>query len=151
MDLSKLSRSERIMAGAGLVLFLSTFMPWFKAGPLDWNGWDVTFIFGGLPALLGLLVAGVVLATKLGNAKMPDLPFSTGQGMLGAGALAALLVLIKLLVGEEVCSPFGGGCADLDRAWGLYLATLAALALAAGGYLAYQEEKAGAANGPSVF
>ena len=152
MDLSKLSRSDQIIAGSGLLLFISAFMPWYKLdvpGSPSGDGWDVSFIFGGLPALLGLLSAGIVIATKLGNAKMPEMPFTTGQAMLGAGALAALLVLIKLLVGEDACG--FGGCIDLDRAWGLFLATLAALGLAGGGFLAYQEEKAGTANGPSVF
>ena len=151
MDLTKLTRTDRIIAGAGLVLFISAFLPWFKAefaGFSDTgNGWDVSFIFGGLPALLGLLSAGVVLATKLGNAKMPDMPFTSGQAMLGVGALSALLVVIKLLIGED--SPGFG--VDVSRSWGLFVATIAALALAGGGYLAFQEEKAGPAGGPSVF
>jgi hypothetical protein len=148
VDLSKLNRTDRIIAGSGLVLFISAFLPWFKLGDLSGDGWDVSFIFGGLPALLGLLSAGIVVATKLGNATLPDLPFSSGQAMLGTGALAALLVLIKLIVGEDACG--FGGCVDLDRAWGLFVATLAGLGLAAGGYLAYQDEQR-AANGPSVF
>ena len=149
MDLSKLSRTDRIIAASGLVLFISAFLPWFKAefaGFSDTgNGWDVSFIFGGLPALLGLLSAGVVLATKLGNAKMPEMPFSTGQAMLGVGGLAALLVVLKLLIGED--SPGFG--VDVSRSWGLFVATIAALALAGGGYLAFQEEKSGTASGPS--
>ncbi|HJR26194.1 MAG TPA: hypothetical protein VJ804_12030 [Acidimicrobiales bacterium] len=149
MDLSKLSRTDRIIAVSGLVLFVSAFLPWFKAefaGFSDTgNGWDVSFVFGGLPALLGLLSAGVVLATKLGNATMPDMPFSTGQAMLGVGGLAALLVVLKLLIGED--SPGFG--VDVSRSWGLFVATIAALALAGGGYLAFQEEKSGTASGPS--
>ena len=148
MDLSKLNRSDRIIAASGLVLFLSAFLPWFKAefGGFSGtaNGWDMSFIFGGLPALLGLLSAGIVLATKLGNAKLPEMPFSSGQAMLGAGALATLLVVIKFLVGEDAPSGW-----DVSRSWGLFLATIAALALAGGGYLAFQEEKSGTASGPS--
>ena len=156
MDLSKLSRTDRIIAGSGIVLFIASFLPWFEVsaegvGSNDGNGWDVGFIWGGIPALLGLLLAGIVLATKLGSAKMPDLPIPLGQAMLAAGVLAALLVVIKLLVGEDTPNTFGFVEIDVSRAWGLFVATIAALGLAFGGYLAFKEESGAPTNGPSVF
>ena len=48
---------------------------------------------------------------------------------LGVGALGALLVLLKLLIGET----------GWDRGFGLILATLAAIAVAFGGFLIFQE------------
>ena len=156
MDLSKLSRTDQIIAGSGILLFIASFLPWFEVsargvGSESGNGWDVGFIWGGIPALLGLLMAGIVLATKLGSAKMPELPITTGQVMLAAGVLAALLVVIKLLVGEDTPDTFGVFDIEVSRAWGLFVATIAALGLAAGGYLAYKEENAAPSNGPSVF
>ena len=136
MDLSKLTRSDRIIAGSGIVLFIASFLPWFKISSVidySWNGWDVGFLWGGLPALLGLVSAGIVLGTKLGNMEMPKMSFSSGQAMLVAGAVSAALVVLKLLTGYH----------SVDRAWGLFLATLAALGLLAGGFLAFQEEKSG--------
>ena len=159
MDLDKLSRTDRIIAGSGLVLFIASFLPWFdvSASATEFetrsttgNGWDVGFIWGGIPALLGLLAAGMILATKLGNAKMPELPVPYGQLMLGLGGLSGFLVLLKLLVGEDAPDdPFAFRDIDISRAWGLFVATLAGIAFAAGGWLAFQEEKSGTASGPT--
>ena len=79
------------------MLFLASFLPWFRAefqgfDAGDFNGWDVGFLWAGVPALLGILVAGVVLATKVGSAELPDLPVSWSQVVLGTGVLSALLV-----------------------------------------------------------
>lgn len=137
MDLNKLSTSDKIVAGSGLLLFIASFLPWFGKGPFDGNGWDVGFLWGGIPALLGLACAGVVLASKLGDVKLPDLPVTWGQAILGAGALAALLVVLKLLLGYEACS--FDLCIDLDRKFGLILAAIAAVGLAYGGFQKYQE------------
>jgi hypothetical protein len=134
VDLSKLSTSDKIIAGSGLVLFIASFLPWFKYDivlrDLTWNGWDVGFFWGGLPALLGLISAGIVLGTKLGGMEMPKMQFSTGQAMLAAGALSAFFVVLKLLTGYH----------STDRAWGLFLATIAALGLLYGGFLAYKDD-----------
>jgi hypothetical protein len=143
VDFSKLSTTDKIIAGSGAVLFIASFLPWFKAsvegfGSTTANGWDLDFIWGTLPALLGLLSAFVVLATKLGNMKMPEMPASTGQIMLGVGVLAAFLVVLKLLIGED-----GNSFVDVDRAWGLFVATIAALGLAYGGFQSYREGQRG--------
>lgn len=146
MDLSKLSTSDKLIAGSGLVLFIASFLPWFTVSLTgapgldglseDANGWDVGFMWAGLPALLGLAAAGIVLATRLGSATMPDLPVTWGQAFLGAGAVSAVLVVLKLLVGED-----GNAFVDVDRAWGLFLAAVAAVGFAVGGFLRFQEEQ----------
>lgn len=147
MDLSKLSTSDRVVAGSGLLLFIASFLPWFGIDGFSGsgNGWDVGFLWGGIPALLGLAAAGVVLATKLGDMKLPDLPVTWGQAILGAGVLSALLVVLKLLMGYEVCG--FGSCIDLDRKWGLFVAAIASIGLAVGGYLKFQEGDDAAAAG----
>ncbi|MDP1819039.1 MAG: hypothetical protein Q8K58_03995 [Acidimicrobiales bacterium] len=141
MDLSKLSTSDKVIAGSGLVLFIASFLPWFEVSVAGFsesgNGWDVGFVWAGIPALLGLAAAAVVLLTKAGTANVPDLPITWGQAFLAAGALSAILVVLKLIMGED--GAFG---IDVDRAWGLFLATLAALAFAAGGFMKYREEQA---------
>ncbi len=140
MDLNKLTTSDKVVAGSGLLLFIASFLPWFGIDGFsgaNGNGWDAGFLWGGLPALLGLVAAGVVLATKLGDVKLPDLPITWGQALLAAGALSAVLVVLKLLIGHEICA--FGECLDLDRKWGLFVAAIAAIGLAVGGFLKYQE------------
>jgi hypothetical protein len=147
VDLSKLTTTEKLIAGSGLVLFIASFLPWFEVsvegiGSETGNGWDVGFLWAGLPALLGLAAAGIILATRLGSATLPDLPVTWGQAFLGAGVLSAFLVVLKLIIGED--EPTGAdifGGVEISRAWGLFVAALAALAFAAGGYLRFQEEK----------
>ena len=146
MDLSKLNTSDKIIAGSGIVLFIASFLTWFKVtvdigvakASASGNGWDVGFFWGGIPALLGLLSAGIVLGTKLGTLKMPELPVSTGQSMLIAGGVAAVIVVLKLLIGVD-----DHGIGDVTRGIGIYLATLASLGLAYGGFMAYKEEQGG--------
>ena len=138
MDISKLSTSDKVIAGSGILLFIAYFLPWFKVdngrgGSVNFSGGDVGFLWSTLPMLIGLVLAGVVIASKLFDVKLPDLPIPWGQAFLGAGALAALLIILKLLMGESV---FGF---DLDRGFGLFIAALAGIGLAAGGFLKFQE------------
>ena len=86
--MDKLTTSDKVVAGSGLLLFIASFLPWFgvEGFNVHGNGWDVGFFWGGIPALLGLAAAGVVLATKLGDVKLPDLPITWGQAILAAGA-----------------------------------------------------------------
>lgn len=138
MDLNKLSTSDKVIAGSGILLFVAYFLPWFKVdfgfgvGSVNATGSDVGFLWSTFPMLIGLAMAGSVIANKLFDVKLPDLPISWAQAYLGLGALAALLVLLKLLIGEDPSSV-------VDRAFGLFLAAIAAIGLAAGGYLKFQE------------
>jgi hypothetical protein len=137
VDLNKLTTSDKVIAGSGILLFIAYFLPWFKidnglGDSVSFNGGDVGFLFATLPMLIGLVMAGVVIASKMFDVKLPDLPVPWGQAHLGLGGLAALLVILKLLIGEDV---FGF---DLDRGFGLFVAVLAAIGLAAGGFMKYQ-------------
>lgn len=132
--MDKLSTSDKVIVGSGLLLFICSFLPWFKLDflgeSISANGWDVGFFWAGIPALLGLAAAAVVLAKNFADVDLPDLPIGWGQAFLIAGALSAAIVVLKLLIGEDI----------VDRAWGLFLATLAALGFAYGGWLKFQEE-----------
>lgn len=141
MDLNKLTTSDKVIAGSGIVLFIASFLPWFKieifGRSATANGWDVGFFWAGIPALLGLAAAGLVLANKLSDFKLPEIPIPWGQAFLIAGAVSAAIVVLKLLIGEEF----------VDRAWGLFVATIAALGFAAGGFLKFQENDDAPATG----
>jgi hypothetical protein len=126
MDLSKLTKADKILFGAGLVFLISTFMPWFTLGPYSANGWDVNFLTGGLPFFI---VAGVLVWVGMRLFSTAKLPPDIPALYLAAGALTALLVVLRLIIGYH----------SVDRGWGLYLATIAALGFGFGGFLKFQE------------
>lgn len=138
MDLNKLTTSDKVIAGSGIALFIAYFLPWFKVdfgqfgGSVSASGGDVGFLWSTLPMLIGLLLAGSIIATKLFDVKLPDMPAPLGQIYLGLGSLAALLVVLKLLIGEDPSEL-------VKRSFGLFLAAIAAIGLAAGGFLKFQE------------
>lgn len=139
MDLSKLSNGDKVIAGSGIALFVFSFFPWFTidASFIDYSesGWDY-FFTGIIPTLLGLALVGYVVATKLlDGVKLPDLPVGWPLVVLGAGGLAALLVVLRLLIGGD-----DSGTGVLDRSFGLFLATLSAIGLAFGSFLKFKEE-----------
>ena len=148
MDINKLSLSDRIIVASGILLFIAYFLPWFKVevegfegvggGSATANGSDVDFIWSTLPMLIGLVMAGVIVASKLFDVKLPDLPVTWGQAHLGLGALAALLVVLKLIMGEDAdgAELFG---VEVSRSFGLFIAALAAIGLAVGGWLMFKE------------
>lgn len=159
MDISKLKTSDWVIAGSGLVLFIASFLDWFTVSVDDnsglgiggevgaGNGWDVGFFWAGIPVLLGLaMIAVVAIRAFSPETKLPDLPIGWGQTLFIAGVIAAVIVLLKLLIGEDVDGAEALGI-DIERAFGLFLATLAAIGLAVGGFLKWQEEKSGAALG----
>ncbi len=150
MDLNKLTLSDKVIAGSAIGLLIFSFLPWFKvdfgilgAGNLTINGWE-WFLWGIIPVLLGLIMLAQIAITVFApDTKLPDLPVTWGQVHLGAGALAALLVVLKLLMGQT----------GWERSFGLFLSAVAAVALAAGGFLKFQEEQKGTTSSapPSAF
>lgn len=140
MDLKKLSLGDKVIAGSGLALFIFSFFPWFKydfgafGGSYKQSGWHF-FFTGIVPTLLGLVMVAWIVATKVAEIDLPDLPVPQGLLMLGLGGVAALLVVLRLLIGGD-----DAGTDVLDRSFGLFLAVLAALGLAGGGFLKFTEE-----------
>lgn len=162
MDINKLTRGEQIIGVAAIVFIITTFLPWFTASveflgeseSTSVNGWDVGFLWGRLPALLALVMLILVILDKLTDIELPSSPVPWVQIQLGLGIVAALLVILKLLIGED------GGASEaemafldelgveISRAWGLFLAVIAAIALAVGAFLNFNEHKDGASTTP---
>jgi hypothetical protein len=138
--INELSMGEKLIAGGGVVMLVASFLPWYRVSFLgvsaSWNGWEAPgAIFSILAILLAVALAGAVLAPKFGNVTLPALGSITwGQAFLGGGAAVLVLVIIKFLNESSSLSI------------GFYLGFLAAVAVAAGGYFMFKEEKdAGAA------
>lgn len=135
-----------IIGGSGIVLFIASFLTWFKAevsgfgefGSASANGWDVGFL-GWFPVLIGLLMVALVAVRAFApQVKLPDLPLPWGQVEFIAGCVAAVLLVLKLIIGEDD----GGGLVDISRSIGLFLAVLAGIGLAVGGYFRWKLEAA---------
>ena len=146
MDINKLSMPEKIISASAIVLLIASFLPWFEASFAGYsetiNGWsgDVGFFTGILPVLLGLvMLAHVVLSNFVENVKLPEAPWPLIH--MVAGIAAGVLVVLRLLMGVD-----DGGAEllgiSVDRAYGLFLATLAAIGLGVGGFL-YNREHSG--------
>lgn len=141
MDLSKLTTGDKVILGSAAAYFIFLFLPWFEfdaagvtgglvTGGVDANGFDVGFLWGLFPLILALVMVAIVAVRAFSpDTELPDLPITYGQLLLGLGGLAAFLVIVKLLIGEDF----------FNRQYGLFLATLAAIGLAVGGFLKMQE------------
>ncbi len=138
MDFSKLSTGDKVIGGSGIALFLFSFLPWFKYDAtfvtVTQNGWHF-FFTGIIPVLLGLVMVAWIVATKLADMEMPELPVPEPLLILGMGGLAALLVVLRLLVGGD-----DEGTDLLDRTIWLFIAVLAAIGLGVGAFLKFQED-----------
>ncbi len=140
----KLTIGDVVIAASGIVLFIAYFLPWFQidfeggmlmvngepsgflaAELITRSGSDVEFLYGTFPMIIGLVLVGLVIVDKVFNGKLPKLPIRWGPIFLGG--LVAVLVSAKLITGYH----------SLDRAFGLYIATLAAVGLAVGAFLRF--------------
>lgn len=129
MDIGKISKGGLVFIGSSILFFIASFLSWFSIGNAGFsfsvNGWDVGFLWSGLWVVV-FLGLSVTLALPAFGQPAPKIP---AVAYLGAGALGALLVLLKLLIGET----------GWDRSFGLFLAVIAAIGVAAGGFLKFQE------------
>jgi hypothetical protein len=90
-----------------------------------------------LAILLAIILAGIVIATRVGNVNMPALPENFTWGLVFGGGAALIVVFILLKAWRIMDVPIGG------FGIGFFLALVATVAIAAGGYLLYSEEKKG--------
>jgi len=138
MDLNKLTTGDKVIGGSGIVLFIFSFLPWFKYDggfvTVTQSGWHF-FFTGIIPVLLGLVMIAWIVATKLADVDLPELPVPEGLLLLGMGALAAVLVILRLLIGGD-----DAGTDLLDRTIWLFIAVLAAIGLAGGAFVRFQED-----------
>jgi hypothetical protein len=130
-DASQVKRSTWIAGGGAVVLLISTFLSWWKVSVLSFSvsasGWD-TGALGKLVFLVALIAIVLVVVDHM-NIDIPQLPLPLPMLLLGDALLGVLFVLWRF-----IDTPDG-----VSRAWGLYVAILAALALAYGAWLKFQE------------
>jgi hypothetical protein len=147
-----------ISAGGAVVLLTSVFLNWYSAtvsisgdakqlfGGLSTSasasGWDATDI-----AKLVFLLALIGLAAWIVELFVADITLPVPAWMIagGAGALAALLVLYRIVSkphgahSVSLTLPNGQLNADISTSFGIWLALIAAIAMVAGAYLRMNE------------
>lgn len=147
--MDKLTTSDRLIWIGGIVYLIAMFLPWygidvdngFASVSYNNNGWDY-FLGGWLPLLLIVILAAHVGVSRFSpDTKIPDLPIPWSTGYLAAGIAAAVIVVLRLLIGSDDVAGFDTGV-DLDRKFGLIVAVIAAICVAAGSFLKSKEDDA---------
>ena len=143
--MDKLTTSDKLILGGGIVYLIAMFLPWWGIdtgfGDYANNGWDY-FLGGWLPLVLIAIMAIHVAVTRFSpDTQIPDLPVPWGQGYLVAGVVAAVIVVLRLLI------PASDHGVDLDRKFGLFIAAIAAICVAVGASMKLKEDEPGPALG----
>lgn len=138
--MDKLSTNEKIIAAAGALLLIASFLPWYSvkvnlfgvSKSFTANAWgEPNALWSILAVLLGVAMAAQILVSKFSDAEIPKLgSLSWPEVHRIAGIAIAVLVLIKLL---SESSHLG---------FGFFIAIICAGALAYGGFMYAKDEPA---------
>jgi hypothetical protein len=135
VDLTKLGRTERILAIVGVLAFVDSFLNWYSvtfkgfsvAGvtesgeTISGNAWNVGF-WAWFPMLLLLAVGIVVALPAFGQ----SVSIRGGYAALGSATLlATIIVLIRWLTYPTASNLYGSAGADFGTYIGLILAVVA--------------------------
>src|SRR4051812_29110936 len=110
MDVRRLRPAEWVLAAGALALVVALFLPWYAVAGLSSTGGGA---FRGVEVLRALcaLAAGVAVALQP-TRRSPALPGVSGVAAPGAGIVAAVGVVVKLLD-----PPLGGSVDVRVGAW----------------------------------
>jgi hypothetical protein len=138
VDLSKLSLSDKILGGTGIILIIDLlFFPWHHIS-ISFGGIDVASksynalsgtgeFWGFLALLLTLAVVGVLIVTKFTSTTMPDLPVPLNQAIFYTSIATLVLLLLKLVLETDYLG------------FGAYFGILLAAGMTYGGFLKSKE------------
>lgn len=162
MDFSKLKVTDWLIAGGAIVFLIAMFLPWYGfdtgIGSVNNSGWSY-FLGGILPLLLILAVFVITVLPKLADGvNIPDPigPLPRAQAALAGAAAAAVIVLLRTIIASDNVGSFDVGV-NAERKLGLFVALLAAIAVAAGAVMKYQGKEpdslggGGSAQPPTPF
>jgi hypothetical protein len=163
LDASKVGLGERIAGASAVALFIIMFLPWYGAkvnlnipgasGNVSGSA-DAWEAFSFIDILLFLVVALTlaIVAATAADALPRDLPAPPGLIIAGAGGLAVLLILFRILSTPGPDTSFSDQI-DITRKIGVFLGLIAAGGIAYGGWTAANEAPSGAApraGGPAT-
>lgn len=136
MDFNNFKTSDWLKVGGALGVLIFGLTSWATAsGVSGGNAFDFT-LTGAVPWLL-IVASGVVAALLAGGViKKGTTPWDVI--LLATFGIGAVLILIRLLIGPEI-EVAGQGTFELNRGFGLWLSTVAAIVAAVGAVLAFKE------------
>jgi hypothetical protein len=154
MDVSRLNTGEKLAGVAGIALLLIMFIfDWFTVDvgggfadiSVGGNAWETMELIRFV--ILLAAISGIALAIVAANQSQVDLPIALSAITAGLGILALVLIAFRII------SPPDGGAGDfgvdIGRGIGVFLGLIAAGGVAAGGWMAMQEEGASFTDRPS--
>ncbi len=132
MNLNRLTMGGRVVAVAGMLLFIDSLLPWFRLCASDLIGISVPGIsntcvsqtawsnWASLLAVLVTIAMLVQIGLELASVQLPTPgTFSWAQVQLAAAALVLLLVVIQIAVGDSPGRRYLGAWLGLVFAAGL--------------------------------
>lgn len=144
MDLSKLTLGDKIATGCGIVLLISLlFFPWHNVC-IDFGAFGGEScasrgamsspggFWGILAFLLTLVIVGVLIADRVANVELPELPIPHPAAIFYSTIAVLVILLIKLVTEMDYLG------------FGAWLSLLLAAGMCAGGFLIFQAEGSGA-------
>jgi hypothetical protein len=142
LDINRLNTGEKVIGVSGILLFVFSFFPWlgfsyagFSASKSAW-----TFTLCWLAVVIGILMAGIVIA-KAAGMDIPELgSVKWAHILLGAAIVAFVFILIKVIVGPSTGGvDISGTGVSKDRKIGIFLGLIGSAGLVAGAYLNAKE------------
>ena len=129
--MGRLRDGEWIAGAGGVALLAAMFLHWYGAGPLKTTAGQAFDVLDVVLLLLALVPLGLVVAQA--TRRSPSIPVAFSVLTALAGALAALLILYRILD-----QPGANEVVDVQA--GAWLGLLAALVIAAGGWRSMRVE-----------
>ena len=140
--MGRLRAGEWIAGAGGVALLAAMFLHWYRAaGVVEVTAWEAFGVLDVVLALLALAPLGLVLTQA--TRRSPSVPVAFSVLAALAGALAALLILYRI-----VNQPGPNDIVDVQL--GAWLALLAALVIAGGGWRSARVEEIPGAPDPPI-
>jgi hypothetical protein len=125
-DVKRFSTLDRAIVGGAGVAFIAGFLPWWGySGPLDTYSASVSGWSAGFTAWAGTLLltlAGVYLALRRSEVRVPSLPVGPAVVVAGAASIGLLLVVLRWLTLPRV---HGGLAGSIGAKYGIFVALIA--------------------------
>jgi len=152
MRIDRLSNGERISGGSAILLLAFMFLHWYDLEVAErpnllfdlrlfedgGNAWQTLGVTSIVLALVIAVTVGTTVRRLIGQSWDP--PVSPGVVVLAFGALAACLILIRIISPPDLAREVEGFTFEVTLKAGIFLSLAAACGIAYGGGRAMQEE-----------